>query len=119
MLVVIFSIIFRAGSDLCFFFSSRRRHTRWPRDWSSDVCSSDLGREVAIGDGILQKGAGGVFGAGGPGAGAAAGEIEAERRPGGERVAEAKADRAALGAVPFVGIDGGGASHTIEQANAE
>src|SRR5439155_6838467 len=24
-------------------FSSRRRHTRWPRDWSSDVCSSDLG----------------------------------------------------------------------------
>src|SRR5690625_7969169 len=24
------------------FFSSRRRHTRWPRDWSSDVCSSDL-----------------------------------------------------------------------------
>src|SRR5690625_2193640 len=27
---------------MCFFFSSRRRHTRWPRDWSSDVCSSDL-----------------------------------------------------------------------------
>src|SRR5690625_3704390 len=27
---------------LHFFFSSRRRHTRWPRDWSSDVCSSDL-----------------------------------------------------------------------------
>src|SRR5437870_12866305 len=26
-----------------FFFSSRRRHTSWPRDWSSDVCSSDLG----------------------------------------------------------------------------
>src|SRR5690625_4789710 len=25
-----------------YFFSSRRRHTRWPRDWSSDVCSSDL-----------------------------------------------------------------------------
>src|SRR5690625_4933398 len=25
-----------------FFCSSRRRHTRWPRDWSSDVCSSDL-----------------------------------------------------------------------------
>src|SRR5690625_6245901 len=24
------------------FFSSIRRHTRWPRDWSSDVCSSDL-----------------------------------------------------------------------------
>src|SRR5439155_3607398 len=29
-------------SFLFFFFSSRRRHTRWPRDWSSDVCSSDL-----------------------------------------------------------------------------
>src|SRR5690625_6592211 len=25
-----------------FFFSSRRQHTRWQRDWSSDVCSSDL-----------------------------------------------------------------------------
>src|SRR6266702_7292843 len=28
--------------QLLFFVSSRRRHTRWPRDWSSDVCSSDL-----------------------------------------------------------------------------
>src|SRR5216683_7927405 len=28
-----------------FFFSSRRRHTRSDRDWSSDVCSSDLGRD--------------------------------------------------------------------------
>src|SRR5207237_7795975 len=26
----------------CFFFSSRRRHTRFKCDWSSDVCSSDL-----------------------------------------------------------------------------
>src|SRR5439155_17110434 len=25
-----------------FFFSGRSRHTSWPRDWSSDVCSSDL-----------------------------------------------------------------------------
>src|SRR5438309_7448843 len=30
----------------CFFFSSRRRHTRWNCDWSSDVCSSDLGAVV-------------------------------------------------------------------------
>src|SRR3989440_12658128 len=30
-------------SLLFFFFSSRRRHTRSDRDWSSDVCSSDLG----------------------------------------------------------------------------
>src|SRR4051794_41506516 len=29
-------------SAQCFFFSSRRRHTRWTGDWSSDVCSSDL-----------------------------------------------------------------------------
>src|SRR5690349_25052630 len=28
--------------DIFFFFSSRRRHTRSLRDWSSDVCSSDL-----------------------------------------------------------------------------
>src|SRR5690625_5516628 len=32
-----------------FFFSSRRRHTRWPRDWSSDVCSSDLVAHVRAG----------------------------------------------------------------------
>src|SRR5690606_40443174 len=34
-----------SGSSACsglFFFSSRRRHTRFSRDWSSDVCSSDL-----------------------------------------------------------------------------
>src|SRR5690625_3441124 len=30
------------SSYFLFFFSCRRRHTRWPRDWSSDVCSSDL-----------------------------------------------------------------------------
>src|SRR6266511_6241887 len=28
--------------NIFFFFSSRRRHTRFSRDWSSDVCSSDL-----------------------------------------------------------------------------
>src|SRR5260221_9866925 len=30
------------SSDVCFFFPSRRRHTRSLCDWSSDVCSSDL-----------------------------------------------------------------------------
>src|SRR5437868_15539219 len=30
------------GDGSRFFFSSRRRHTRSKRDWSSDVCSSDL-----------------------------------------------------------------------------
>src|SRR5690349_24423144 len=34
---------------LFFFFSSRRRHTRSLRDWSSDVCSSDL--ELRVPDG--------------------------------------------------------------------
>src|SRR5438067_12235038 len=32
-----------------FFFSSRRRHTRSKRDWSSDVCSSDLGDGICPG----------------------------------------------------------------------
>src|SRR5438067_4154365 len=35
---------------LVFFFSSRRRHTRSKRDWSSDVCSSDLYAQVARGE---------------------------------------------------------------------
>src|SRR2546429_8289197 len=35
------------GGTKYFFFSSRRRHTRCSRDWSSDVCSSDLGEEFA------------------------------------------------------------------------
>src|SRR5690606_35575036 len=30
---------------ILFFFSSRRRHTRFSRDWSSDVCSSDLAHD--------------------------------------------------------------------------
>src|SRR5690242_15039065 len=33
---------------MLFFFSSRRRHTRLTCDWSSDVCSSDLGSNGAI-----------------------------------------------------------------------
>src|SRR5204863_2128722 len=33
----------RISINFYFFFSSRRRHTRSLRDWSSDVCSSDLG----------------------------------------------------------------------------
>src|SRR6185295_20133943 len=39
------------GHAVCggfFFFSSRRRHTRYWRDWSSDVCSSDLIGDVVI-----------------------------------------------------------------------
>src|SRR3712207_8407483 len=36
---------------LVFFFASRRRHTRYWRDWSSDVCSSDLSKIGCCGDG--------------------------------------------------------------------
>src|SRR5699024_11494202 len=35
----------------CFLFSSRRRHTRSKRDWSSDVCSSDLVETSVFTDG--------------------------------------------------------------------
>src|SRR2546421_11003145 len=40
----VFTLIFESYHhlDFFFFFSSRRRHTRSDRDWSSDVCSSDL-----------------------------------------------------------------------------
>src|SRR5438876_6066535 len=38
-----------------FFFSSRRRHTRWTGDWSSDVCSSDL-RTDEGGEGLARWG---------------------------------------------------------------
>src|SRR5438309_5257640 len=36
------SLIVGVMCNCYFFFSSRRRHTRWNCDWSSDVCSSDL-----------------------------------------------------------------------------
>src|SRR5215510_4973287 len=38
-----------------FFFSSRRRHTRWPRDWSSDVCSSDLATRFEFAEAVEWK----------------------------------------------------------------
>src|SRR5207249_8524120 len=45
IIILIFCIIF--FFFFFFFFSSRRRHTRSKRDWSSDVCSSDLELTVA------------------------------------------------------------------------
>src|SRR5699024_10052745 len=45
-------------SILFFFFSSRRRHTRSKRDWSSDVCSSDLDGHP---DGLCLDSAGNVW----------------------------------------------------------
>src|SRR5690625_6741428 len=58
--------VFELSLLLLFFFSSRRRHTRWPRDWSSDVCSSDLDFEVPKKYGLRQTiadtlGIGGLF----------------------------------------------------------
>src|SRR5947209_16537922 len=38
----LFCLLFTKLCFFFFFFSSRRRHTRYWRDWSSDVCSSDL-----------------------------------------------------------------------------
>src|SRR5438876_5683920 len=43
MLFVVWRVsVYCLGFLFVFFFSSRRRHTRWTGDWSSDVCSSDL-----------------------------------------------------------------------------
>src|SRR2546426_7295350 len=39
---------FRPTNATRFFFSSRRRHTRFQGDWSSDVCSSDLGYTAVL-----------------------------------------------------------------------
>src|SRR5690554_7170530 len=51
------------GVSSPFFFSSRRRHTRCGRDWSSDVCSSDLELfyYVAGADPVMQGLVGGLF----------------------------------------------------------
>src|SRR6266576_6012089 len=43
---------------VCFFCSSRRRHTRSLRDWSSDVCSSDLATLDRLSGGRLTLGVG-------------------------------------------------------------
>src|SRR5256884_5377875 len=43
------------GVWVLFFFSSRRRHTRCSRDWSSDVCSSDLQRHRWITSAVFQS----------------------------------------------------------------
>src|SRR5699024_11534813 len=47
-----------------FFFSSRRRHTRSKRDWSSDVCSSDLNARYIQYVNCVANGEGSVGGAG-------------------------------------------------------
>src|SRR2546429_3465622 len=59
----------RGGSRcVCVFFSSRRRHTRCSRDWSSDVCSSDLTNDILLhinlrdSSNVLQQEAIGILG---------------------------------------------------------
>src|SRR2546430_4715217 len=44
-----------AWSGCYFFFSSRRRHTRFDCDWSSDVCSSDLTLAALVGAVLLVR----------------------------------------------------------------
>src|SRR5690348_11166371 len=43
--------------EVIFFFSSRRRHTRWTGDWSSDVCSSDLRTVPEVSGKVIEVGA--------------------------------------------------------------
>src|SRR5689334_23402481 len=50
MYVFVFFIFMILLYFFFFFFSSRRRHTRWNCDWSSDVCSSDLYRNLLPND---------------------------------------------------------------------
>src|ERR1035437_10867918 len=64
-----------------FFFSSRRRHTRYGRDWSSDVCSSDLHQLVRTGRRLP---AGGTRGGSGRVAAVRRGGRSEERRVGEE-----------------------------------
>src|SRR5690606_40649294 len=66
-------------SVLFFFFSSRRRHTRFSRDWSSDVCSSDLRDDPGFpGDAL----AGGLGRARHPGTAGLAGRLRRRRAAG-------------------------------------
>src|SRR3989454_6418248 len=43
------------AESTAFFFSSRRRHTRLQGDWSSDVCSSDLGVDSAVAAALVHR----------------------------------------------------------------
>src|SRR5215475_2696207 len=53
----LFIKVFSEVNSYYFFFSSRRRHTRFSRDWSSDVCSSDWIAIADISPGALVDGA--------------------------------------------------------------
>src|SRR5438309_8553715 len=60
--VVGLDVVCRYVCSFDFFFSSRRRHTRWNCDWSSDVCSSDLAGLDTEFDGQAQPAPGATVG---------------------------------------------------------
>src|SRR5215813_2517442 len=66
---------------VCFFFSSRRRHTRCGRDWSSDVCSSDLEQEMLTADIAVPQPASVLLGLHHDGTGAGSEALEHQRLP--------------------------------------
>src|SRR2546421_5885483 len=53
--ILLLSPVCRVWYFFFFFFSSRRRHTRSDRDWSSDVCSSDLLRLLPCGGTVMRS----------------------------------------------------------------
>src|SRR6266576_6545922 len=80
--------------SLFFFFSSRRRHTMSLRDWSSDVCSSDLRHDGDVGAALFRV-------AGGAGEARATGQIDEQHRgPRAHRLAQPLAER--LRAAAFI-----------------
>src|SRR2546429_6025665 len=52
---VAFKVMCMLSVTRLFFFSSRRRHTRCSRDWSSDVCSSDLRAQIHPGVEVVRE----------------------------------------------------------------
>src|SRR5699024_5003483 len=81
--LALFSIVYSV-CHIFFFFSSRRRHTRSKRDWSSDVCSSDLGFVPAMADeSVIVNEQGTIFLGGPPLVKAATGEVVTAEELGG------------------------------------
>src|SRR6266542_5202939 len=106
--------------DAIFFFSSGRRHTRCYRDWSSDVCSSDLegrlqpaGVGAGVGGAVAPHGGPGQAAVAADGGGQRAGQAGAEPSGGpGEEVVESRGGPSeaaiAVAAVADHGVQGVG-----------
>src|SRR5690606_16043271 len=91
LIVVCFSLFYA----VFFFFSSRRRHTRFSRDWSSDVCSSDLGRRRTLAGGLSRAAA--IFRGGEP---AALSQGGLRAAPGGRQSRTGRTQRDGVAAQP-------------------